>query len=158
MARSKTAFVSVEVKDTIDQYLGEVRDRLDGAARAGVIAAINEISDRVKSNVRSASFNTSSSKQFGVPLIKGVNTFMIKGYPIGVTNILGQSEPNDGTWRLRFYEGGTKERVRKNGASTGRIKAHHFFNNAITSAESIAQKMIDDRIQNVIKSINKQND
>lgn len=149
-------FISLEVKDELDKYVGEVRDELDNAARAGVIAAINIVRDKVKSGVASANFNSSSSKQFGVPLIEGVRTYMEKNYPIGVTHILGDTKHNDGTWRLRFFEGGTKERTQKTyGRYLGSIGANWFFKNAITNVDSTAQKVIDDRIQKAIDNINK---
>ena len=150
-----TEFISLSAKDELDKYVGEVRDQLDNAARAGVIAAINTVRDRVKSGVSSASFNSSSSKQFGVPLIEGVRTYMEQGYPIGVTHILGNTKHNDGTWRLRFFEGGTKERTQKTtGRKTGSISARWFFGNSISNADEIAQRLIDDRIAKAIEEIN----
>ena len=151
-----TEFISLSAKDELDKYVGEVRDQLDNAARAGVIAAINTIRDRVKSGVSSAGFNSSSSKQFGVPLIEGVRTYVEKGYPIGVTHILGDTKHNDGTWRLRFFEGGTKERTQKTtGRNTGSISARWFFRNSISNADEIAQRLIDSRISKAIEEINK---
>ena len=151
-----TEFISLSAKDTLDNFTGELRDKLDKAARAGVIAAINTIRDKVKSSVISADFNTSSSKQFGVPLIEGVRTYMEQGYPIGVTHILGNTKSNDGTWRLRFFEGGTKERTQKTtGRKTGSISARWFFRNSISNADEIAQRLIDDRIAKAIEEINK---
>lgn len=148
-------FISLSVRDTLDNFTGELRDKLDRAARAGVIAAINTIRDKVKSSVSSADFNTSSSKQFGVPLIEGVRTYMEQGYPIGVTHILGNTKTNDGTWRLRFFEGGTKERVQKTtGRKTGSISARWFFNDSTSNADEIAQRLIDDRIAKAIEEIN----
>lgn len=148
-------FISLSVIDTLDNFTGELRDKLDRAARAGVIAAINTIRDKVKSSVSSADFNTSSSKQFGVPLIEGVRTYMEQGYPIGVTHILGNTKSNDGTWRLRFFEGGTKERVQKTtGRKTGSISARWFFNDSTSNADEIAQRLIDDRIAKAIEEIN----
>lgn len=151
-----TEFISLSAKDELDKYVGEVRDQLDNAARAGVIAAINTVRDRVKSGVSSASFNSSNSKQFGVPLIEGVRTYMEQGYPIGVTHILGDTKHNDGTWRLRFFEGGTKERTQKTtGRNTGSISARWFFRNSISNADEIAQRLIDSRISKAIEEINK---
>ena len=40
-----TEFISLSAKDELDKYVGEVRDQLDNAARAGVIAAINTVRD-----------------------------------------------------------------------------------------------------------------
>jgi len=152
-----TQFISVSVKDELDKYVGSIRDGLDGAARAGVIAAINEIRDKVKSGVSSSGFNSNSSKQFGVPLIEGVRTYMEGNYPIGVTHILGDTKHNDGTWRLRFFEGGTKPRTQKTyDRFTGSIAANWFFKNAIVNADAEAQKLIDDRIQKAIDNINKE--
>ena len=80
---------------------------------------------------------------------------MEQGYPIGVTHILGDTKHNDGTWRLRFFEGGTKERVQKTtGRKTGSISARWFFGNSISNADEIAQRLIDDRIAKAIEEIN----
>ena len=47
-----TEFISLSAKDTLDNFTGELRDKLDRAARAGVIAAINTIRDKVKYSVK----------------------------------------------------------------------------------------------------------
>lgn len=150
-----TKFISLQTKNQLDEYVGEIRDILDGAARAGVIAAINEVRDKVSSGISSSSFNSSSSIHYGIPLIEGLRTYTEKNYPIAVTHILGNTKTNDGTWRLRFFEGGTKPRRQKTTKRfTGSIKANWFFRNAIINAEAEAQTLIDDRLAQAIDKIN----
>lgn len=139
-------------KDLFDK----TNTRVMQAARHGVSDAINRIKEKTKSKISSSWFNaTAPTKKYGVPLIEGVKAYMWKGEPTGFADILGNRYTNDGTWMLRFFEGGTKERKSKFGNSYGKIRPAWFFGDAVASIGSDAILDIQNSIQHAIDEINK---
>lgn len=161
---AKNRILTIEVNDTIEQYADDLTNTLNLGVKVGIAKASNLIRDRVKQSVKAAPFNSSSSQQYGVPLIQGVRTTMAKGYPIGYVSMLGDTHHNDGTWRLRFFNAGTKYRKRKTNSPTGKlkigrklgkIKPTFFFDNALKDAENIATKLVNEELQKSIDMVNK---
>ena len=74
----------------------------------------------------------------------------------GAVDILGNTRTNDGTWRLRFFEGGTKLRKSKHGKNYGRIRETWFFGNAASSIGSDALDMIQTAVSEAVDEINKE--
>lgn len=157
----------IDAKDRLESFFKGLFDktnkRIMSAARHGVSEAIDAIKEKTKSNVRSSNFNgiTSSGRTlrgrtYTTPLIEGVQAYMWQGVPTGFVHIMGTPRVDDGTWRLRFFEGGTRMRRSKNGRSYGRIKGNWFFSNAYSSIGSDATTMIQESIQSAIDEINKQ--
>lgn len=79
-------------------------------------------------------------------------------------HIMGSRSKTSGTFRLRFFEGGTVPRKTKNaytdslgrtypaGQNRGQLKAHNFFSAAISSKQS---EVIDAIQQNLLEEIEK---
>ena len=157
----------INAKDSIESFFKGLFDktnkRIMSAARHGVSEAIDAIKEKTKSNVRSSNFNgiTSSGRTlrgrtYTTPLIEGVQAYMWQGVPTGFVHIMGTPRVDDGTWRLRWFEMGTRIRRSKNGRTYGRIKGNWFFSNAYSSIGSAATTMIQRSIQSAIDEINKQ--
>lgn len=71
---------------------------------------------------------------------------------VGKVHIMGTRRSTSGTYRLRFFEGGTVDRVKKsNSKSTGHIKPLNFFETARNMKESEALRVIDDEWDNEIE-------
>lgn len=63
---------------------------------------------------------------------------------IGKAHVMGTRRSTSGTYRLRFFEGGTQERIQKRtGRSTGKIDALNFFADARNAKEGEAIRVID---------------
>lgn len=157
----------INAKDSIESFFKGLFDktnkRIMSAARHGVSEAIDAIKEKTKSNVRSSNFNGTTSagrtlrgRTYTTPLIEGVQAYMWQGVPTGFVHIMGTPRVDDGTWRLRFFEGGTRTRMSKNGRTYGSIKGNWFFSNAYSSIGSDATTMIQRSIQSAIDEINKQ--
>ena len=162
-----TSVKLIDAKDRLESFFKGLFDktnkRIMSAARHGVSEAIDAIKEKTKSNVRSSNFNgiTSSGRTlrgrtYTTPLIEGVQAYMWQGVPTGFVHIMGTPRVDDGTWRLRFFEGGTRIRRSKNGRTYGMIKGNWFFSNAYSSIGSDAITMIQNSIQSAIDEINKQ--
>lgn len=158
----------VDAKPALEVFFKGLFDktnsRIMSAARHGVSEAINAIKERTKQNVSSSWFNGTTSagrtirgRTYTRPLIEGVNAYMWKGQATGFVDIMGSRGYDDGTWRLRFFNGGTRNRRSKNGRSYGSLRPSWFFANAISSAESDASSMIMSSIQSAIDEINNKN-
>ena len=52
-------------------------------------------------------------------------------------HIMGVRSAGSGTFRARFFEGGTKERVTKTGRKAGRIEALNFFQKAENTMQNL---------------------
>ena len=159
----------VDAKPMLDAFFKDLFDktnkRIMSAARHGVSEAINAIMNRTKQNVSSSWFNATSSTgrtmrgyTYNRPLIEGVQAYMYQGAATGFVHIMGTPRVNDGTWRLRMFEGGTRKRRSKHGKDYGSLRPSWFFANAVASAESDASSMIQSSIQSAIDEINHSNE
>ena len=158
----------VDAKPMLDAFFKNLFDntnkRIMSAARHGVSEAINAIMNRTKQNVSSSWFNATSSAgrtmrgyTYNRPLIEGVQAYMYKGMATGFVHIMGTPRTNDGTWRLRMFEGGTRKRKSKHGKDYGSLRPTWFFSNAVSSVGSDAVTMIQDSISAAIDEINHSN-
>lgn len=158
----------IDAKPMLDAFFKELFDttntRIMQAARHGVSEALNLIRDKTKSNISSSWFNATTSagrtlrgRTYTVPLIEGVRAYMWSGVATGSVNIMGSRNEDDGTWRLRFFEGGTRVRKSKNGRTYGQIRPTWFFGNAIASVGSDTVTEIEKSIQHAIDEINNAN-
>lgn len=156
----------VDAKPALETFFKGLFDktnkRIMSAARHGVSDAINAIKERTKQNVSSSWFNGTTSagrtlrgRAYTRPLIEGVQAYMWQGASTGFVHIMGTPRVDDGTWRLRMFEGGTRLRRSKHGKNYNRLTPAWFFANAISSAESDASSMIQSSIQSAIDEINK---
>ena len=158
----------IDAKDSIESFFKGLFDktnkRIMSAARHGVSEAINSIKERTKQNISSSWFNgvtsagrTLRGRTYTRPLIEGVQAYMWQGVPTGFVHIMGTPRVDDGTWRLRFFNSGTRQRRSKKGNNYGSLKSDPFFANAITSADQNAVSMIQSSIQSAIDEINNSN-
>ena len=158
----------IDAKYSIESFFKGVFDktnkRIMSAARHGVSEAIDAIKEKTKQNVSSSWFNgvTSAGRTFRGrtytrPLIEGVQAYMWQKTATGFVHIMGTPRVDDGTWRLRLFENGTRQRRSKKGNNYGSLKPAMFFANAITSAEQNAVSMIQSSIQSAIDEINNSN-
>lgn len=150
---------------SITRWLETVSEDVMSGVRHGVAQGTNILRDATLQGVRSANPNflkSSGKSHYGstfytTPLIYGVRTYMIKGAPTGYVSILGTPYSyggDDGTWRLRFFENGTKPRRHRSGKEVGRIEGLHFFSNAISSSETKAIDCIKTAIEEEIDKLN----
>lgn len=148
----------IDAEPRLNAYFKELFDksnlRIRAAVRHGISQAANVIKEKTERNIRSSSFRSTTSRTYSAPLIEGVKAYLHKGELSGFVDILGNTRTNDGTWRLRFFEGGTKNRKSKYGRSYGSIGAEWFFDRAVSSVGSDAVDMIQRSIENAINEIN----
>lgn len=80
------------------------------------------------------------------------------GEPESSVHVLGSRETGSGTFRTRFFEGGTVERLRKTTkTSLGKIKPLNFFNESFHSVGNQVTEKIIETLSETIKQINQNN-
>lgn len=151
----------------VEKWLETVTEDVLKGVRHGVAVATNRLRDATLQGVRrtNPNFLHSSGKShygstyYGVPLINAVRTYMVKGKPTGIVSIMGTPFSwggNDGTFRLRFFEVGTKNRVqRSTGRNLGKITAKWFFRDAVNTVNDQAIDDIRIALENAIDEANR---
>lgn len=148
----------------VEKWLETVTEDVMKGVRHGVAVATNRLRDATLQGVRrtNPNFLHSSGKShygstyYGVPLIDAVRTYMVKGEPTGIVSIMGNRATNDGTFRLRFFEVGTKNRVqRSTGRNLGKITAKWFFRDAVNTVNDQAIDDIRIALENAIDEANR---
>lgn len=151
--------IDFDNKDEIKQFLDKASNDVISSVRNSISKAVDVLRDNVKSNIQSSHYALSRSRtgRYSVPLIDGVKAYMYSNMgsnPTGAVDILGNRRQNDGTWQLRYFEGGTKPRYQKNGRYTGQIKPQWFFRDAVQSSQQQAKSLVQSAIQKAIDNIN----
>ncbi len=143
-------FIAVDLEDTLSK-LNVTKTQVAASVRHGVSDSANMIKEQARSSLSNTGLNVMSSRHYSSPLIDGIKAYMWHDLPVGVVHILGNTSTNDGTWRLRFFENGTKERFTRKGFSRGKITGTNFFEEAIQGKKAVVESIIDNAIQNNIK-------
>lgn len=124
-------------------------DTANVVLRSVMTKAVNDIADTARANLTSKIQGANNKLKEGGTLYAGIRCFTWKNVPAATVHIYGNRN-NDGTWRLRFFEGGTKDRYQRKdktkskrqkgnkGRYTGRIEPTWFFNDAVKAYNTSA--------------------
>ena len=144
---AKGEFLSIEIQgvEGVSNWLIMSSRALYGATKHGIWKAAKAIEDTTLANISASPFK-SDNLRFGVKhYFDPVNL-------AGAVDILG-SDIYYYSYRLRFFEGGTKVRKTSRG-NRGQIGANYFFKNAILSNSSKAYQIVADSVYTKIKELN----
>lgn len=142
---------SKKLKDYFGELFDQTNEAIMAGARHGVSEAVNALKQKTREYVASSPFRSDYSKQYPVGLIEGVRAYMMKDTPTGFVHVKGTNKHiegvygGDGTWRLRFFEVGTRRG----------IKAYHFLNDAVGTLGSDITNIIQKSIQEKIDELNR---
>jgi len=142
----------------LDNYLDVTLETVIAKVKHGVSESINQIASDTRTKLSQTGLKINSPMKEGGTLMEGIRAFMYRNdgsdYIHGLVHILGNRNTNDGTWRLRFFEGGTKERmVKRTKKKLGKIGARWFFADSLVGAESMTQTNIDNSIQTALNKV-----
>lgn len=146
--------VTIEKNDAI-QFLEDFTDIVHKAKAGALRKGANVIKTKAQQSLASTGVQyTKRNPRYSDTLKDAIRTTKIReDNTIGI-HILGSKAKTSGTYRLRFFENGTKERFAttykgqplKKKRRLGRIKAYKFFESAVTSSQSQAQKAIAEQL------------
>lgn len=141
--------ISIEIQgvNDVSSWLINSSDALYRTSKHAVYEASSAIYNTTLSNIASAPFVSDR-------LRLGVNHYYDVVNNAGVVDIYGNKKRYYNSYRLRFFEGGTKDRPSKHGKHYGHIEPSHFFKNAIMSNSSRAYNIIRDIIGKRIIELN----
>lgn len=157
--------------DKIDENLSE---EILLATRKGMNKTVSKIRSATKRLIKSSIPNaTKPNDKFNDTLIEGARVIKYNetSYGLGTAgaHILGTRSKGSGTYRLRFFEKGTKERFvkehyRKNrngngthrvkGHSVGSIRGHRFFSTAVSNEIHKIDSTINEELKKAIERCN----
>lgn len=150
----KKGVIGIDSVEYLNDYFKDLFDEantsIKAGARHGVSNAVNALRDSTRQMVATSPFKSDSSTQYGVGLIEGVKAYMQKD-ATGFVHVLGDTRYNDGTWRLRFFEWGTRNRK----GPRGRISSYHFLKDATNFNKSTTLDIIQQAIQEKIDELNR---
>jgi len=144
--------------ETLD-FLNRYTDVVHNAKQFALRKAANVIKDETISTFKKTGIHYGRNPLYSDTLIEGIRTSKINADTIKV-HIMGVRSKKSGTFRLRFFENGTKDRFQKtyNGKplkkkrNLGHINAYNFFESAksssINKAEETFTEMFDKYISN----------
>lgn len=78
------------------------------------------------------------------------STYEVKDGMEAKVHVMGTRSKSSGTFRTRFFEGGTKTRKTKKGYNRGKIKALNFFSDARSATKNKVQSTLDDELTKTI--------
>ena len=144
---AKNEFLSIEIQgvEGVSNWLIMSSKALYGATKHGVWEASKAIEQTTLSNISASPFKSDN-------LRLGVKHYFDPVDLAGTVDILGSDLYYD-SYRLRFFEGGTKKRKTRYG-NKGQIGSNYFFKNAILSNSSRAYQIVANTIYTKINQLN----
>lgn len=118
--------------------------------------AANIVRKDARKRLRTDLPNASKKGKYSDTLMQGIMTSVreVKDGVDAKVHTYGSTKKTSGTFRTRFFETGTNERITKKGKKKrGRIKALYFFRDAVTSTKGQVQSTIDTELSKVIQNI-----
>lgn len=137
MAKNKLIFDTRDL-ETASQ---EVLEKVDKALVAAAFKIRDEMRDEFIKSQTNYKYSTSEYKKMAQGIMVGrLNDSQIKIHALG-------NKTNDGTWKARFFVGGTTYR-KNNKGNKGYIKSNEAVDNGLTNAESILNSFIKNTLDN----------
>lgn len=167
--------MSKDLNTQWNEISDELKKEILKARRRGLNRAVVTIKNATKKLLRSLlPSSTSKSKKYGDSLIDGVRVTKYKensliGDAIASVHVMGVRTKTSGTFRLRFFEGGTtsryigthKRKSKKGNVHTvmghyvGRIKSYGFLRKGVAEKIGEVPSIIDREILKAIEKCNK---
>ena len=156
---SKNVEITTNTDELIKQFSKFNMKEMKKANRSALAAGARKLAAVTKRNLRLAlpKSTINISKKYTDTLIKGVRYKVDKKTEFAKIHIMGRrgKGTGTGTWRLRFFEKGTKTRInKKSGKSYGSIKAYNFFSSARNSTSSQMRQIMLKKLIQTIEKIN----
>ena len=127
-----------------------------GLQRTALRKAANVLRTDARKKLRKELPSATRSKgKYSDTLISAIRT-SVKESKDGMdakVHIMGSRSKTSGTFRTRFFEGGTVERKTKKGYSRGKIKPLYFFQNAIDATKNKVESTLDSELSKTIQKI-----
>lgn len=149
--------IQVEKDDAI-KFLDEISGVVQKAKAFALRKGANIIKKQTQSSFSSTGINDNQNSKYSDRLIDGIRTTSLKDDDTIGVHILGSKAKTSGTYRLRFFEKGTKERFAKTYKGQplkkkrrlGKIKSYKFFESAVNTSRSNAEQTVIEQLTKYI--------
>lgn len=147
------------VADSVGKSIEEVLKVMSRAEKSALNRGAAVLKKNIKQELQGTDIDLNKpNDKYNDKLIDAIRSSKVKDGSV-VVHIMGTRKSGSGTFRLRFFEGGTKERFAKtyNGKplkkkrALKRIEAHNFFSNALSTSESEIMDEMDKRLKKYIE-------
>lgn len=147
------------VADSVGKSIEEVLKVMSRAEKSALNRGAAVLKKNIKQELQGTDIDLNKpNDKYNDKLIDAIRSSKVKDGSV-VVHIMGTRKSGSGTFRLRFFEGGTKERFAKtyNGKplkkkrALGHIEAHNFFSNALSTSESEIMDEMDKRLKKYIE-------
>lgn len=137
MARNRLIF---DTRD-LENASNEILEKVDKALLAAAFKIRDEMRDEFKKSQSNYKYSTSEYKKMASGIMVGkLNNSQVKIHALG-------NRVNDGTWKARFFVGGTTYR-KTNKGNKGYIKSNDAVDKGLNNAENILNSYIRNTLEN----------
>lgn len=159
--------METNIVDVFEKFKDLTTREMTKAIKRAVNTAASRLRATTLSELHSTGINIGHNQKYSDALDNGVRMRKAAGnYDediYSIVHILGSRASGSGTFRLRFFEGGTKDRyqTRVNGVQLrkprhiGAIKPYRFFQSANQTIESQLESIYMTEIDKAIQKLNK---
>ena len=147
------------VADTLSRSIDDVLKVMSRAESSALRAGANVIKKQARANARATGVAMlARSPKYNDRLIDAIRSSRVKDGAV-VVHTMGTSKAGSGTFRTRFFEGGTKERYQRtvNGVPLasprrlGKIAATPFFEPAVQQSSNSIMQAMDEKLKATIE-------
>lgn len=155
--------IKVEIPKTeLNEFLSDYTDIVHKASQAALRKGIRLLKDAALRGLNSSGINIGRNPKYSDTLREGIRTTGIRDDDSIYVHILGSRAKTSGTFRLRFFESGTKERYAKTYKGEplkkkrylGKIPQgkYSFFESSVTAAQSSAISVFNEQLNKYIEN------
>lgn len=139
----------------VEQLGGENAQR---AERSMIRAAAQRLYKQTEANIHSSFPNsTRPNPKYNDTIADGLRMSITKNNEyetVAKVHVMGSRDKGSQTYKLRFFEGGTK--VRTKGHDRGQISAMNFFRNAINQVNGEVESIMLEELEKYLSKVNGQ--
>jgi HK97 gp10 family phage protein len=152
----------IEIKGDINKSINWLETNAPRYFNAALYSGAAVIKDQARKNfVSSMPKSTIPNPKYNDLMVDAIRNTRSLGDEVTV-HTMGTRATGSGTYRARFFEGGTKDRYQKTYAGIplkkkrylGHVKPLHFFSSAVTSTQSLVIQAMNKVIDNLYKNAN----
>lgn len=148
--------ISVDVSGAKEMFESLSTRKIIGMQKKVLRKAANEVKKEAKSRLRQAMPNASKNNpKYNDTLLDAVKVSVWEDNNGAYSKVhtMGSRKKSSGTFRTRFFEGGTVVRKTGKGQSRGSLKALYFFGGATSATKQKVDSTIDIELSKVIQNI-----
>lgn len=155
--------IKVDIPTTeLNQFLEDYTDIVHKATQSALRKGIRVMKDAALQGLDSSGIDIGTNPKYNDTLREGIRTTGIRNDDSIYVHILGTRQTGSGTFRLRFFEGGTKDRYAKTYKGKPLKKKRHlgkipqgkysFFESSVMASQNSAISTFNEQLNKYIEN------